>query len=103
MDYFCQTPLVAWQQACVQAAAALQPPPAPERLAKALALARDGAVGLKDDGSATLQSSGPQPYAVHGALCDCPDTQYHGAPCKHVLAVQIHQQALAQLAPSASA
>ncbi len=32
--------LIAWQQACVQAAAALQPPPDPERLAKALALAQ---------------------------------------------------------------
>ena len=39
--------LLAWQQACVQAAETLQPPPDPERLAKALALAQDGAVSWR--------------------------------------------------------
>src|SRR6266446_2642332 len=94
--------LVAWQQACAQAADALRPQPDPERLAKALALAQDGAVTLDDDGSATVQGHGPQPYTVRGTQCDCPDATKRGAPCKHVLAVQIHQQALALLAPSAS-
>src|SRR5712691_4649563 len=89
--------LVAWQQACVQAAEALRPQPDPERLAKALALAQDGNVVLEDDGSATVQGSGPAPYTVRGELCDCPDAQKRGRPCKHALAVQIHQQAMAQL------
>src|SRR2546428_9252776 len=95
--------LVAWQQACVQAAEALCPQPDPERLAKALALAQDGTVALEDDGSALVTSGGTR-YHVHAdGTCHCPDVQYRGAPCKHVLAVQIHQQATAQLAPSASA
>jgi hypothetical protein len=95
--------LVAWQQACVHAANALQPPPAPERLAKALALAQDGAVTLADDSTATVPGHGPQPYTVRGTQCDCPDATKRGQPCKHTLAVQIHQQALALLAPPASA
>ena len=95
--------LVAWQQACVQAAEALRPPPDPERLAKALALAQDGHVVLEDDGTATVQGSGPAPYTVSGALCDCLDAKKRGLPCKHALAVAIHQQALALLAPSDSA
>ena len=73
--------LVAWQRACVQATEALRPQPDPERLAKALTLAQDGHVVLVDDGSATVQ----------GGLCDCPDAQKRGLPCKHDLAVQIHQ------------
>ena len=48
--------LIAWQQACVQAANALPPPPDPERLAKALALAQNGAVLLEDDGDALVTS-----------------------------------------------
>ena len=95
--------LVAWQRACVQAADALRPQHESERLAKALVLAQDGAVVLEDDGTATVQGSGAQPYTVSGALCDCPDATKRGAPCKHALAVAIHQQALALLAPSASA
>jgi len=95
--------LVAWQQACVHAADTLQPPPDPERLAKALALAQNGAVTLTDDGSATMQGRSGQPYTVRGTQCDCPDAMKHGQPCKHLLAVQIHQQATAQLAPSANA
>ncbi len=95
--------LVAWQRACVQAAEALRPQHESERLAKALALAQDGAVVLEDDGTATVQGSGAQPYTVSGVLCDCPDAQHRGAPCKHVLAVAIHQHAIALLAPSASA
>src|SRR6266850_1888580 len=35
--------------------------------------------------------------------CHCPDAHHRGVPCKHRLAMQIHQQALAQLAPSAAA
>jgi hypothetical protein len=95
--------LVAWQQACGQAAEALRPQHESERLAKALALAQDGAVVLEDDGTATVQGSGTQPYTVSGALCDCPDAKKRGAPCKHALALAIHQQAMALLAPSASA
>jgi hypothetical protein len=95
--------LVAWQHACVQAAEALRPQPDRERLAKALALAQDGAVTCADDGTATVQGHGPQPYTVRGTQCDCPDATTRGAPCKHVLARQIHQQAAALLAPSTSA
>ena len=95
--------LVAWQRACVQAADALRPQPDNERLAKALALAQDGHVVLEDDGTATMQGSGAQPYTISGALCDCPDAKKRGAPCKHALAVAIHQQALALLVPSDSA
>ena len=94
--------LVAWQRACVQATEALRPQPDPERLAKALALAQDGHVVLEDDGSATVQGSGPQPYTVQGGLCDCLDAKKRGMPCKHALAVQIHQHAAALLMPSAS-
>jgi len=95
--------LVAWQRACVQADDALRAQHESERLAKALALAQDGHVVLEDDGSATVQGSGPAPYTVRGGLCDCPDAQKRGRPCKHALAVQIHQQAAALLLPSASA
>jgi hypothetical protein len=95
--------LIAWQQACVHAADALQPPPDPERLAKALALAQDGAVRIEDDGDA-LVTSGDARYLVRaGGTYLCPDAQYRGASCKHRLAMQIHQQATAQLAPNASA
>jgi SWIM zinc finger len=94
--------LVAWQRACVQAAEALRPQHESERLAKALTLAQDGAVVLEDDGTATVQGSSAQPYTVSGALCDCPDAKKRGTPCKHALAVAIHQQAMALLAPSAS-
>ena len=75
--------LVAWQRACVQAAEALRPQSDPERLAKALALAQDGHVVLEDDGSATVQGSGPEPYTLRDGLCDCPDAQKRGVPCKH--------------------
>jgi hypothetical protein len=95
--------LVAWQQACVQAAETLQPPPDPERLAKALALAQNGAVALDDDGAALVTSNGTRYHVEADGTCHCPDTQHRGVPCKHLLAVQIHQQATAQLAPSASA
>src|SRR5713226_7436801 len=95
--------LVAWQQACVQAATALQPPPEPERLVKALALAQDGAVRIEDDGDA-LVTSGDARYLVRaGGTCLCPDAQHRGVPCKHAVAVQIHQQATASLASTASA
>jgi hypothetical protein len=95
--------LVAWQRFCVQAAEALRAHHDPERLTKALRLAQDGAVTLEDDGSGTV-ASGDERYPVTAAgTCDCPDTTYHGAPCKHLLAVRIHAQAMALLAPSASA
>ena len=95
--------LVAWQRFCVQAAEALRAQHDPERLTKALRLAQDGAVTLEDDGSATV-ASGDERYPVTAAgTCDCPDTTYRGAPCKHLLAVRIHTQAQALLAPSASA
>ena len=95
--------LVAWQQACVQAAAALQPPPDPERLATALALAQDGTVALEKDGAAQVTSGGTRYRIEADGTCHCPDVQHRGAPCKHTLAVQIYQQATAQLAPNASA
>ncbi len=95
--------LIAWQQACVQAAAALPPPPDPERLAKALALAQEGAVTLESDGAVLVTSNGTRYRVEADGTCHCPDVQHRGAPCKHLLAVQIHQQATAQLAPSASA
>src|SRR5712692_2998383 len=95
--------LVAWQQVCVQAAAALQPPPDPERLAKALGLAQEGAVTLESDGAVLVTSNGTRYRVEADGTCHCPDVQHRGAPCKHLLAVQIHQQATAQLAPSASA
>jgi len=94
--------LVAWQRACTHAAEALRPQHESERLTKALALAQDGHVVLEDDGSTTVQGSGPQPYTVQGGLCDCPDAKKRGVPCKHALAVQIHQQAAALLMPSPS-
>jgi hypothetical protein len=94
-------PLIAWQRACTHAAEALRPQHESERLAKALALAQDGHVVLEDDGTATVQGSGTQPYTVQGGLCDCPDAKKRGVPCKHALAVQIHQHAAALLLPSA--
>ena len=94
--------LVAWQRACTHAAEALRPQHESERLAKALALAQDGHVVLEDDGSATVQGSGPEPYTLRDGLCDCPDAKKRGVPCKHALAVQIHQQAAALLMPSTS-
>ena len=95
--------LVAWQRFCAQAAEPLRPQHDLERLAEALALAQGGHVEVEDDGTATVQGSGAQPYTVSGALCDCPDATKRGAPCKHALAVAMHQQALALLAPSDSA
>src|SRR6266851_5915812 len=95
--------LVAWQQACVHAAGALQPPPDPERLAKALALAHNGAVAMEDDGAALVTSGGTRYRVEADGTCHCPDAQHRGVPCKHTLAVHIHQQATAALAPSAAA
>ena len=95
--------LVAWQQACVHAAGALQPPPDPERLAKALALAHNGVVAMEDDGAALVTSGGTRYRVEADGTCHCPDAQHRGVPCKHTLAVHIHQQATAALAPSAAA
>jgi hypothetical protein len=95
--------LVAWQRFCAQAAEALRPQHESERLAKALALAQGGHVVLEDDGYA-LVTSGTKRYQVQAdGVCDCPDYQHRGAPCKHVLAVLIHVQAQRLLDPSASA
>jgi len=77
--------LLAWQQACVQAAETLQPPPDPERLAKALALAQDGAVTLEEDGAAQVTSGGTRYRVEADGTCHCPDVQHRGAPCKHLL------------------
>jgi hypothetical protein len=84
----------------VQAAEALDPQPAPERLSKALALAQDGVVTLEQDGAALVTSGGTRYRVEADGTCHCPDAQHRGAPCKHRLAVQIAQQATALLAPS---
>jgi hypothetical protein len=95
--------LVAWQQACAHAADALRPQPDPERLAKALALAQNGVVALESDGAALVTSGVTRYHIDVDGTCPCPDAQHRGVPCKHALAVQIHQQATAALAPSACA
>jgi hypothetical protein len=95
--------LIAWQQACAHAADALRPPPDPERLAKALALAQDGTVAMAEDGAAQVTSGGTLYHIDVDGTCRCPDAQHRGVPCKHVLAVHIHQQATAALAPSTAA
>jgi hypothetical protein len=94
---------IAWQQACVHAADALLPPPDPERLAKALPLAHNGAVAMEDDGAALVTSGGTCYRVEADGTCHCPDAQHRGVPCKHTLAGQIRQQATAALAPSANA
>jgi hypothetical protein len=92
--------LLAWQRACVQAAEALRPQPDSERLTKALAFAQDGAVSLAEDGYA-LVTSGTTRYQVQAdGVCDCPDYQHRGVPCKHVLAVLIHARAQELVAPN---
>ena len=92
--------LVAWQQACVQAADALRPQHDRERLAKALALAHEGAVTLAEDGAALVTSHGTRYRIDADGLCHCPDMQNRGVACKHLLAVQIHRQATAALTAS---
>ena len=74
---------IAWQQACVQAADALRPQPDLERLAKALALAQNGAVALDDDSAALVTSNGTRYHVEADGTCHCPDTQHRGVPCKH--------------------
>ena len=59
-------------------------------------------VTLESDGAALVTSNGTRYRVEADGMCHCPDVQHRGAPCKHTLAVQIHQQATAQLAPSAS-
>jgi hypothetical protein len=94
--------LVAWQRFCAQAAEALRAQHDPERLTKALALAQGGHVALEDDGYA-LVTSGTKRYQVQAdGVCDCPDYQHRGTPCKHVLAVLIHGRAQELVAPSPS-
>ena len=77
--------LVAWQQACVQVADALRPLPDPERLAKALALAQDGAVTLAADGNAWVTRSDQRYHVQANGPCSCPDATHRGVPCKHRL------------------
>ena len=92
--------MIAWQQACTQAADALRPQHDRERLAKALALAHEGAVTLDDDGAALVTSHGTRYRIDADGLCHCPDMQNRGVACKHVLALQIHRQATAALTTS---
>ncbi len=91
---------IAWQQACTQAADALRPQHDRERLAKALALAHEGAVTLDDDDAALVTSHGTRYRIDADGPCLCPDMHNRGVPCKHLLAVQIHRQATAALASS---
>jgi len=92
--------LLAWQRFCTQAAEALHPQPDAERLSKALALAQGGHVEVEDDGFAVV-TSGTKLYHVQAdGICDCPDYQHRGTPCKHVLAVLIHTKAQELVAPS---
>jgi hypothetical protein len=92
--------LIAWQRFCAQAAEGLRAQHDPERLTKALALAQGGHVALEDTGYA-LVTSGTKRYQVQAdGVCDCPDSQHRGAPCKHVLAVLIHARAQELVAPS---
>ena len=67
--------VIAWQQACAHAADALRPQHDRERLAKALALAHEGAVTLGDDGAALVTSHGTQYRIDADGLCHCPDMQ----------------------------
>jgi hypothetical protein len=94
--------LVAWQRCCAQAAEALRPQHDPERLSKALALAQGGHVAVEEDGYAIV-TSGAKRYQVQAdGVCDCPDFQHRGAPCKHVLAVLIHTKVQALAVPHSS-
>jgi hypothetical protein len=94
--------LVAWQRCCAQAAEALRAQHDPERLSKALALTQGGHVMLDDDGYAVV-TSGTKRYQVQAdGVCDCPDSQHRGVPCKHVLAVLIHTKAHELVAPRPS-
>ena len=48
-------------------------------------------------------TSGTKRYQVQAdGVCDCPDAQHRGVPCKHVLAVLIHARAQDLVAPSPS-
>jgi len=92
--------LVAWQRLCAHAAEALRPPPDPERLSKALALALGGHVEVEDDGFAVV-TSGPNLYHVQAdGTCNCPDFQNRRTSCQHVLAVLIYTRAQELAAPS---
>ena len=91
---------IAWQQACAQAADALRPQHDRERLAKALALAHEGAITLGDDSAALVTSHGTQYRIDADGLCHCPDAHHRCLPCKHLIALQIHRQATASLATS---
>ena len=85
--------LLAWQRFCAQAAETLRPQHDPERLTKALALTQGGHVEVEDDGFAVVTSGTTLYHVQADGMCNCPDYQHRGStPCKHVLAVLIHDQ-----------
>jgi hypothetical protein len=89
--------LIAWQRACAQAAETRRGQHDEERLRKALTLAQDGHVELGAAGAAVV-TSGQTPYHVQADVsCTCPDFARRRVTCKHLLAVQLHQDALALL------
>jgi hypothetical protein len=85
--------LIAWQRACAQAAETRRGQHDEERLRKALTLAQDGAVELHD-GFAVVASGNAHYQVQDGGACNCPDHARRGGPCKHLLAVHLHQDAL---------
>lgn len=89
--------LIAWQRACAQAAETRRGQHDDERLRKALTLAQNGHVELGAAGAAVV-TSGQTPYHVQADVsCTCPDFARRRVTCKHLLAVQLHQDALALL------
>src|SRR5262245_30367796 len=77
--------VIAWQQACADAAETLRPQHDRERLAKALALAHEGAVTLDEDGAALVVSHGTRYRIDEDGLCHCPDMHNRGVACKHLV------------------
>jgi hypothetical protein len=51
---------------------------------------KKGQISQNADGSFTVrsQSKHNESYTVRGTSCTCPQFQYRGGPCKHVLAVR---------------
>ena len=89
--------LIAWQRACAEAAETRRGQHDEERLRKALTLAQDGHVELGADGFAVV-TSGQTPYHVQADVsCTCPDFARRRVTCKHLLAVHLHEHALALL------
>jgi hypothetical protein len=74
-------------------------PDAASRIDKAVVLALMNDVEMLDDGNALVgsQARGDRVYTVYGGRrCECPDG-FRSSRCKHVLAVALMQQALAQM------